>query len=338
MVCAAAVFATYVHDLSPVIVRINDALALRWYGVSYLLGFLAALWVLRFLARRGLWVLEAKDAADFIAMAALFGVFLGGRLGYMFFYYLPREGWRTLADDPLLPLRVWEGGMASHGGILGLVLFTWWYARRKKVSWTGLGDGLCVGAPIGLFCGRVANFVNGELYGRATQGIAWAMKFPGAFMDPKLPEHQFYLPALQAAREIDPRLAREVTGLSSGACYEPLLAAIRRNPEVARAVEPYLEPRHPSQLYEALLEGALLFAILLWVRLRFPKAPHGTITGLFFVLYALFRIVAENFREPDAALVGPLTKGQFLSLFMILAGAVFLAVAWRRGRRLSASG
>jgi phosphatidylglycerol:prolipoprotein diacylglycerol transferase len=330
------VFATYVHDLSPVILRIGDAFALRWYGLSYLAGFLAAFWVLRLLARRGLWVLPAREVSDFIAMAALFGVFLGGRLGYLFFYHLPKAGWDELAQDPLLPLKVWEGGMASHGGVIGLMLFTWWYARRKKVSWTGLGDGLCVGAPIGLFCGRLANFINGELYGRSTT-VPWAVKFPGAFMDRKLPEYQAYEPALQAAREASPELAREVAGLPGGACFEPLLEAIRRDPQVARSVEPFLEPRHPSQIYEALLEGAVLFAILFWVRLRFPKLPHGIITGLFFLLYAVFRIFVENFREPDAALVGPLTKGQFLSLFMLLAGAAFVVAALRRGRPLSAS-
>lgn len=317
--------ATYVHDLSPVIFHLTDAIALRWYGVSYLAGFLAALAVLQFLARRGLWVLSAKEAPDFIAMAALLGVFLGGRLGYLLFYHLPDVGWDSLADDPLLPFRVWEGGMASHGGILGLVLFTLWYARRKKVSWTGLGDGLCVGAPIGLFCGRVANFINGELYGRAG-AVPWAVKFPLSLGEESAATRNAAWEACYAA---DHTLMREPT-------IPRLAEAVRDNPAVKQALEPFLTPRHPSQLYEALLEGALLFAILFWVRLRFPKLPHGVITGLFFLLYALFRIVAENFREPDAALVGPLTKGQFLSLFMVLAGAAFLLAAWR-GRGTAAT-
>ena len=149
VVSDAAVFATYVHDLNPVLLRITDAIQLRWYGLAYLAGFVGGFFLLRNLARRGLWVLKPEQTGDFIAAAALFGVFLGGRLGYVFFYQLPKTGWDELAKDPLMVLRVWEGGMASHGGILGLVIFTWFYARKHQVTWTGLGDGLCVVAPVG---------------------------------------------------------------------------------------------------------------------------------------------------------------------------------------------
>jgi phosphatidylglycerol:prolipoprotein diacylglycerol transferase len=112
-----------------------------------------------------------------------------------------------------------------------------------------------------------------------------------------------------------------------GAIFEQMLAVQRVEPAVTRAIEPFLLPRHPSQLYEGLLEGAALFAILWWVRVKFPNAPHGVLTGLFFVFYAGFRIFAEQFREPDAEMVGALTSGQFLSLFMIVAGLAFLASA-----------
>jgi len=112
-----------------------------------------------------------------------------------------------------------------------------------------------------------------------------------------------------------------------------ILEASRSSPEARAALEPYLEPRHPSQLYEAALEGALLFTILWMVRIKFPKAPHGLLTGLFFGIYAMFRIFAEQFREPDAALVGSVTKGQFLSLFMIAFSAAFLINAYRKGRQ-----
>ena len=113
---------------------------------------------------------------------------------------------------------------------------------------------------------------------------------------------------------------------------------MRENPAVKQAIEPFLTPRHPSQLYEAALEGVLLFAILLWVRLRWPKLPNGVITGLFFVLYAVFRIVVEQFREPDSALVfgGPMTKGQFLSLFMVAVGAAFLVFAFLKRKTAAA--
>ena len=323
MMCAADVFATYVHDLNPVLWRITDAIQLRWYGLAYLFGFVAGFLLLRHLARRGLWVLKPEQTGDFIAAAALLGVFLGGRLGYLFFYQLPESGWGTLMRDPLIVLRVWEGGMASHGGILGLVIFTWFYAKKHKVSWTGLGDGLCVVAPVGLFFGRVANFINGELYGRVTQGVPWAVKFPLALQQEPA---EVQSAAWQECSRVEPSLA----GSES---FADLVTAVRVNPEVAKALGNFLEPRHPSQIYEALLEGALLFAILWLVRVRMPKAPHGLLTGLFFGLYALFRILGEQFREPDSAMVGFLTKGQFFSLFMFLFAAAFLLHAWRTWKR-----
>jgi phosphatidylglycerol:prolipoprotein diacylglycerol transferase len=323
---SCGVFATYVHDLNPVLLRITDAIQLRWYGLAYLAGFIGGFFLLRNLARRGLWVLKPEQTGDFIAAAALFGVFLGGRLGYIFFYQLPREGWEKLIKDPLMILRVWEGGMASHGGILGLVIFTWFYAKKHKVTWTGLGDGLCVVAPVGLFFGRVANFINGELYGRVTEGVAWAVKFPLALIHEPI---EVQSAAWQECTRVEP-------GLADTESLEVLIATARENPEVAQALGNFLPARHPSQIYEALLEGALLFGILWWVRTRFPKAPDGLLTGLFFGFYALFRIAGEQFREPDAEMVGFLTKGQFLSLFMFAFAAAFLIHAWR-GWRKSAS-
>jgi phosphatidylglycerol---prolipoprotein diacylglyceryl transferase len=317
------VFATYVHDLNPVLLRITDAIQLRWYGLAYLMGFVCGFLLLRNLARRGLWVLKPEQTGDFIAAVALFGVFLGGRLGYILLYQIPEIGWSGLAKDPLMILRVWEGGMASHGGILGIAIFTWFYARKHKVTWTGLGDGLCVVAPIGLFFGRVANFINGELYGRTADGVAWAVKFPLSLVESP---NEVQSAAWQAATEVDPDLA-EATSL------EALVASARENPEVSETLGRFLQPRHPSQIYEALLEGALLFAILWWVRTRFPKAPDGLLTGLFFGLYPLFRIVGEQFREPDAEMVGVLSKGQFFSLFMFLFAAGFLFHAWRGWKR-----
>ena len=343
------VLSVFVHNLDPVIVSFGGWLSLRWYGMAYLLGFVLGFYLLRHLARRGLWVLKPEQTADFIAAAALFGVFLGGRLGYILFYHIPRHGMGSLLEDPLLVLRVWEGGMASHGGILGLVVFTWFYARKHKVSWTGLGDALCVVAPIGLFLGRVANFINGELYGRIAQGLAWAMKFPATLGDPHAPEAERFDQAAAAAADATPALAAAYQQLETArmtmniggppAAYAAarehmlaeILAANRTDPAVGQALEPFLEPRHPSQLYAAALEGALLFAILWLVRVRYPRAPHGLLTGLFFGCYAVFRIAGEFFREPDAAWVidGLLTRGQFLSLFMFLFAAGFLWHAWR---------
>jgi phosphatidylglycerol:prolipoprotein diacylglycerol transferase len=317
------VIAQYIHDLNPVALPIYGNLAVRWYGLAYLAGFVAGFLLLRHLARRSLWVLKPEKTADFIAAAAMFGVFLGGRLGYVLFYQLPEQGWSKILSDPLMIFRVWEGGMASHGGILGLVIFTWFYAKKEKVTWTGLGDGLCVVAPLGLFFGRIANFINGELYGRIVEGVVpWAVRFPLSLM--KEPE-SVQRDAWQACAEIEPSLA-------DAQSMETLIAVARENPEVSQTLGDFLPPRHPSQIYEGLLEGALLFAILWWVRTRYKNAPDGLLTGLFFALYAGFRIFGEQFREPDAALVGSLTRGQFFSLFMFVFAALFLLHAWR-GRR-----
>ena len=324
MVWSCRVIAQYIHDLNPVALPIYENLAVRWYGLAYLAGFVAGFLLLRNLARRSLWVLKPEKTADFIAAAAMFGVFLGGRLGYVFFYQLPEQGWSKILSDPLMIFRVWEGGMASHGGILGLVIFTWFYAKKEKVTWTGLGDGLCVVAPLGLFFGRVANFINGELYGRIVEGVVpWAVRFPLSLM--KEPE-SVQRDAWQACAEIEPSLA-------DAQSMDTLIAVARKNPEVSQTLGDYLPPRHPSQIYEALLEGALLFAILWWVRTRYKNAPDGLLTGLFFALYAGFRIFGEQFREPDAALVGSLTRGQFFSLFMFVFAALFLLHAWRGWKR-----
>ncbi len=317
-------FAIYVHNLDPIALPIYGGVALRWYGLAYLMGFVAGFFLLRRLAQRGLWVLAPEKTADFIAACALFGVFIGGRLGYVLFYHFPKVGWGTFLKDPLLVFRVWEGGMASHGGILGLAVFTWIFAKRNSVSWAGLADGLCVVGPLGLFFGRIANFINGELYGRVTSGVSWAVKFPLS-LDQESAETQGA--AWNACIEVDPALA-------DAKSLEQLVTAVRHNPHLSETLGSFIQPRHPSQLYEGLLEGLLLFLILWTVRLKFPKAPAGFITGLFFALYAIFRIIGEQFREPDAAMVAFMTKGQFFSLFMFIFSAAFFAHAWK-GRSLA---
>lgn len=340
-------FAIYVHDISPVIFEITENIALRWYGLAYLAGFIAGHALLKKMAEKKLWVLEPEKTADFILAAALLGVFVGGRLGYVLFYQIPRDGLDSVVQNPIGILKVWEGGMASHGGIIGLMIFTYFYAWKHKVSWTGLGDGLCVVAPLGLMFGRIANFINGELYGRIASGVPWAMKFPGALGDSKHPESANFDSAFQAALDSDPVVVGDLYNKAVKANpdlidkFKILTKANIESDSVNQAIEPFLEPRHPSQLYEAFFEGGLLFAILMVIRLKFPRAPHGLLTGLFFGLYATFRIICEQFREPDAAWVidGILTKGQFLSIFMYAFAAAFLGYAYKtykKGRALSA--
>jgi len=315
--------------MDPVIIDVAGPIKLRWYGLGYLVSFILGYFLLRWQARKNLWVLPEGKVADFVAYAAFFGVFLGGRLGYMLFYQIPKKGGlEELLADPLMVFRVWDGGMASHGGILGLLIFTYIYARKNNVSWTGLGDGLCVVAPIGLGLVRIANFINGELYGRIAQPASWGIKFPAALFENG---H-----AADAVRVGGPMVNPEIYKIDSlGGQLQYLIDASRTNPQLLEALGGLLQPRYPSQLYESFLEGLVLFVILFTIRIKFPKLAHGVITGLFFLLYAIFRIVVEGYRQPDVGqdFIMGLTKGQFYSTFMILMGICFLGSAWMRRKK-----
>ncbi|MEM6912273.1 MAG: prolipoprotein diacylglyceryl transferase [Verrucomicrobiota bacterium] len=316
--------AEIVHHFDPFVFRFSETVGLRWYGLAYLGGFLLGFAILKRLCERGFCQLQPKKVADFITYAAIFGVLLGGRLGYMLFYNL--DGLRA---DPLSFIKVWDGGMASHGGILGLVFFTLYYSRKHGLSWRNLGDNLVCVAPLGILFGRLANFINGELYGRIAQGVPWAMKFPMALE--RRPPASGVEPVLVEVAEFndEPLRAYVESGSQIHSGIHALVAAGQKDPRVLDRLGDYLAPRHPSQLYEGLLEGALLFGVLMLVRFRFPRLRYGILTGLFFVLYALFRIVVENYREPDLgiALWWGLSRGQFLSLFLLLIGVVFLVTA-----------
>jgi phosphatidylglycerol:prolipoprotein diacylglycerol transferase len=305
-------FAYYLHAFDPFIFRIYGDFGPRWYGMAYVLAFACGFWLLRILAERGYTQLRIEQVGDFITWGALFGVMLGGRLGYVLFYR------PEMLRDPLSIFRVWEGGMSSHGGMIGLIIFTYWYAWRHKLSWTNLGDNLVVVAPVGLFFGRCANFINGELYGRLTN-VRWAMLFPKELLEPGHAGEAGR--ALLAAQTVAP-------GLTSA---EEVVNALPHNPALREALRPILTPRHPSQIYEALLEGVLLFTILWLVRTR-TRQPDGVLTGLFFICYAIFRIFVEYFREPDASLIAGFTRGQFFSFFLIAIGLAFIIVAKLRDR------
>jgi phosphatidylglycerol---prolipoprotein diacylglyceryl transferase len=297
--------AYYVHDLNPLIFRLWDNVGPRWYGLAYVLAFACSYALFRFLARRGYADLPVEKVGDFITGAALFGVIVGGRLGYVFFYK------PEMLRAPMSILRVWEGGMSSHGGMLGLLAFTFYYAWRHKISWMNLGDNLVVTAPIGLFFGRCANFINGELYGRATN-VSWAVQFPKELTE-NIAEAER---AIAACRQIDPTLNSS----------DAIVAAVRHEPQVKETLGGILTPRHPSQLYEAFFEGIILFAILWFVRTRM-RQPNGILTGLFLICYAILRIIVENFREPDAALIAGFTRGQFFSFFLIGIGLAYFIAA-----------
>jgi len=279
----------YIHNLDPFFWRITRNFGVRWYGLAYLAGFLVAWLLLRRLSRRGEFPVPVGELENFILWIALAGVMAGGRIGYALFY--ARD---LLFSDPLFLLRIWEGGMASHGGILGVIAVLAVYARRHRVGFWELTDGMALVAPAGLFFGRLANFINGELWGRVTR-VPWAVIFP------------------------------QEAGLGPDASRGRVLELVQAG---------LLHPRHPSQLYEALGEGLLLFG-LLWLFRRAPACLRpGFTSAAFLILYAVARIGSECFREPDSALVMGLSKGQFFSLFM-LAGGLWLLL--RKRASLSSS-
>lgn len=269
----------WVHDLSPFLLRFpENPLGLdgiRYYGLAYLLGFLGAWALLRVYNARGKFAIDAEARATLMT-AVILGVIVGGRLGYMLLYDL-----EAFLHNPLLLLKVNQGGMASHGGFLGVLLAVFWFAKKYHYDFFKLGDAIVTLAPLGLCFGRIANFINGELWGRVTD-VRWAVIFP-----------------------------------DSPAVYNAALHIFAP------------EPRHPSQLYAAVLEGALLFAYAQWRFCR-TSPPAGQLGGEFLIGYGIVRIVGELFREPDAALIIGLSRGQFYSIFMILAGAAIIRIARRR--------
>ncbi len=294
--------------------KFGPSFGIRWYGFSYLLAFFCGFLLLHWLAQRRYCALLPDKVGDFILLASL-GVVIGGRLGFVLFY---RPG--QMLVDPMFAFRVWDGGMSSHGGMIGLTLVTFLYARFQRLSWLSLADNIAVVASVGLFLGRCANFINGELYGRPAT-VPWAMQFPKEAID--LPE--IGARVLAAAHAIRP----------DAGDLDAVLEQARSDTGLQTVLHQVLTPRHPSQLYEALLEGAFLFTTLWFLRLR-TKQPRGMLAGLFLLLYAVVRIIVEYFREPDAPLTGPFTRGQALS-FMLIAGGVCFVLYALKSRRYEAA-
>jgi phosphatidylglycerol:prolipoprotein diacylglycerol transferase len=301
----------WVHEISPQIIRFTDTVGLQWYGLAYVVGFYLCYLVMKKLGEIGLGEIKTHDLPDFITATAVFGVVLGGRIGYMVLY-----DWDRFIAAPWMLVRIFEGGMASHGGIAGVALFLLYYAHKHKLSWRGIGDSIVVGAPLGIMTGRIANFINGELFGRVTDS-SLGVKFPTEVL------HEDFLKRYMADHG-------EPFPLEPGLQHSPEI--LDYYSQVFGTREKFVEvlyPRHPSQLYEALGEGLLLSLLLLAIRLKFRSLPHGILTGIFFIAYAIARIALENLREPDSgtAFIMGLTKGQFFSTFMIAVGLAFIVWA-----------
>jgi len=299
--------AYWIHNFDPFALQFGGGFGVRWYGLAYLAAFAVAYFIYLHLAKQGLSVIPPEKVGDFITGCAVFGVLIGGRLGHFVFYDRA-----ALLADPLVFFRVWEGGMSAHGGILGVALYSLWYAWKHKVSWPGLGDNLVVGVPLGLFFGRLANFINGELYGRPAL-VPWAVKFPQEVYD---------LP-VEKQREVIALIQENSSGPVG---LEQAVASAADSPIWREVLGSFLTPRHPSQIYEGLLEGLFLFAVLWILRTRFRTA-NGVVTGAFFIGYAILRSIGEFFRAPEDGYVGLLTAGQFLSIFIALIGLGFWVAA-----------
>ncbi len=306
--------AYYLHNLSPFVIRFGER-GIHWYGLAYVLGFYCCYLMLVHLAKKGYGELKTEQAGDFITYLALFGVVAGGRLGYMLLY-----NFDGFIKDPISLFFIWDGGMSSHGGIAGIAIFTLYWSWKHKISWTGLGDNVVVGAPIGVLFGRIANFINGELYGRVTD-VSWAMKFPTEV------HNEAFIPVV----------ATSLNYMALPQHSNEIIAAVKTVPNGIQDLEAILHLRHPSQLYEAFLEGLFLTVVLYLVRTRTKNLPNGILTGLFFIIYAGVRIFGEQYREPDSSLIMGITKGQFYSLFMILIGLGFLSWALLINRKATST-
>ncbi|MFI3243323.1 MAG: prolipoprotein diacylglyceryl transferase [Akkermansia sp.] len=319
--------ATYIHHLDPVMVELPFSIgdfqpAIRWYGFAYIMGFLCGYLVLLWLSKRKLYSVPSEKLGDFISLIAICGVLLGGRLGETIFYWLPRVGWEGLCADPFWFIRVWEGGMASHGGIIAVALTAFIYARRSKLPALDVMDGLAIVATLGIAFGRIANFINGELYGRVCETGSWvAMKFPL-----ELNEFLYNDPNrwIAMSAKVYPLLPPSPDWIKHSGHYTQWLVELCRDNEAVRTtIGEFLTPRYPSQLFEAAAEGGIIFIILITVRLLWKNAPHGLFCMLFCFMYTIGRFSTEYFREPAEDLWLGFTRGQYLSFGIAFLGLVF---------------
>ena len=273
--------------IDPIIFSVGP-LAVRWYGLTYVAGFAAAWWLARRRAARPDSTWQANDVDDLIFFAAI-GVIAGGRLGWCLFY-----GWEQVLADPLTIIRIWDGGMSFHGGLIGVIVAVLIFARQRGRLFADVLDLLAPLPGLGIFAGRIGNFINGELWGKTTT-VPW-----GFIVDPAP------LYPVQAAEAM--RLCKRF------------------------GIDPCVLHVHASQLYEGLLEGVLLF-IILWLFTRKPR-PRMAPAGLFLIIYGVCRFAVEFVRVPDEnrgyLLFDWVTMGQLLSLPMIVIGAIVMALAYRR--------
>ncbi|MDR1457257.1 MAG: prolipoprotein diacylglyceryl transferase [Puniceicoccales bacterium] len=269
----------YIHSINPFAIKFSERCfieGIRWYGIFYLLTFGFVFFALNFYSKKNKSPLSNEQNKSFLSYA-IAGVMVGGRLGYMLLYCPD-----IFIHNPLEVFAIWHGGMSSHGGFIGIIIAMVVFCKKNNIPLLSLADICSTVAPFGFLLGRIANFINGELYGKITN-VKWAVIFP----------QSSYVPSCLSA----------------------------------------IPARHPSQLYEASLEGLLLFVymqIRFWTR---GKITPGKLSGEFLMLYSIFRISVEFFREPDAQLILGMSRGQFYSIFLLLFGIALLLRTHRRAQQ-----
>lgn len=346
----------YVHHLSPFAIQFTETFGIRWYGLAYLAGFMICYFSVDYMAKHNLILLDREKVSDFITFGAI-GTLVGGRVGYAIFYS-PNLLVHWSSQFPYWGvLEVHKGGMASHGGIMGIMLACWLYSKVSKVPILHLIDLCCFAGGFGIFFGRIANFINGELYGRAVETpISWAVKFPQEIFRWASQSKEKLKDLSAVVEQMDPISLKngQVMDVTSSEWVQWIdqwdswsrsrvyvyLENIIQQVEQGRqtllsGLAPVLTARHPSQLYQAMMEGLLISIVLFFVWKK-PQKP-GVIAGIFGTLYAVMRVIGEQFRMPDAHIgyewLG-LTRGQWISFGMLVFAAGYWWISVRRESQL----
>jgi len=320
----------YIHKLDPFVIQFTETLGLRWYGLAYIAGFVVAWFAIRWMGNKKITQIQPSRIGDFM-FACVVGVLLGGRLGYCLFYdpsmfiTFTQEfpWWKVLA--------IQDGGMASHGGILGVLVALVVWGKKNNISVLHLFDISAIFATPGLFFGRIANFINGELWGKQLPEFQqqnppwWSIKYPTEIIE----VWSVYPDQFENKLSVVDTLRPQVVGGNS--FYQSVVNEVYAgNQLVTETIQPLLTAWYPSQLFQALAEGpALFFALfVIWWK---PRKP-GVVAGWFLIVYGVLRVVTEMFRQPDegVALLFGLSRGQALSAAMILCGVGLALVSFGR--------
>jgi len=336
---------SYVHTLDPFALQIYHNFGIRWYGLAYLAGFICGYFVIYYLAKKRVTPMIPDQVGDFITWVAI-GTLVGGRLGYCLFYSPDLFTSFNGAFPYWGVLRVNEGGMASHGGMIGVALACYLYGRKHHIPVLHELDMVVFGGSLGIFFGRIANYINGELYGRpAPDGFFWIVKFPQEMYTWGIHSLERLRQLVAAVGHLKPPVSEDTwlgwiqnygVDQSARAAVENtvnqlVLATQSGNEAVIQALSLVLTPRYPSQLFQAVMEGLMVFLILVWIWRKPQKI--GVISGWFGVLYSIARIIGEQFRLPDIQIgyqLWGLTRGQWLSIALLIVAIVYLVYAYRR--------